>query len=120
MTDSPIACRTRLIRILYAMEQGSGMGLVVCDVQDQALGYGQWLRHQDYAEISDLYIMQTERGKGLGTALIQHLTRSAAGKRSQIQIAVDQDNLSALRLYLALGFRHYTSLHDILYLRLSC
>lgn len=118
--DALIASRKRLIRIVYAMEQGSGLGLMICGVQDHPLGYGQWVRHHDYAEISDVFIMEAQRGKGLGTALLQHLTRSAAVVRSQIQIAVTADNLPALRLYQALGFRHYASMDQVLILRLSC
>jgi ribosomal protein S18 acetylase RimI-like enzyme len=122
--DQPLMrCRITLLRALTAAQHGVGAGLVI-EENGAVVGFGQWVGHADYAEISDVIISRTLRGRGFGTALIQHLTRSAAAYREQIQLAVFADNLRALHLYLALGFQQFASVQlsappqQILYLRL--
>lgn len=84
--------------------QGTGIGVVV--VKDGALiGYGQltmWLR---CGEISDLVVAESWRGQGIGTTLIQYLTRMACSMHAEcVEIGAALDNPGALALYRRLGF----------------
>lgn len=86
-------------------QQGRGLGAVVV-VDDEAQAYGQFTLWPRCGEISDLIVAPPLRGQGIGTALIQYLTRAAHEMHSGcVEIGVAQSNPRALALYRRLGFR---------------
>ncbi len=66
------------------------------------------LTHPEYPDMVDLYIKESERGKGYGTKLIAECERRAKEKGfTEIGLAVNPDlNDSAVMLYKSLGYKH--------------
>ena len=58
--------------------------------------------------IIDFIIAEKMRGKGLGTSLLRALQAVAKKQSLALRLSVDCENLSARRLYLALGFKVVT------------
>ena len=54
--------------------------------------------------IVDLIIAPAERNKGYGKSIIQAIQSYALRKKVTLDLSVDQQNISARKLYLALGF----------------
>jgi ribosomal protein S18 acetylase RimI-like enzyme len=70
------------------------------------VGYGQVMRWIGAAEISELVVVPLHRGKGIGTALIDHLCWVAAGWGERtVEIGAREANVLALNLYERLGFQ---------------
>lgn len=88
---------------------GRGAGVVAC-LEGQIVGFGQVTLWARVAEISDLSVTETQRGRGIGTALIQRLIALGAQRRNLIEIGVAHSNARALALYRRLGFRHARTL----------
>jgi ribosomal protein S18 acetylase RimI-like enzyme len=123
---TPESVHQMLARTASAMQHGRGVGLVAC-LDDQIVGFGQITFWARVAEIGDLVVAAPQRGRGIGTALIQHLIGLGATQRSVIEIGAAGSNPRALALYQRLGFRldrtllldlgqglesvHYLSLH---------
>lgn len=126
---NPVLVEHFIIRIQKLQQQGRGLGIVALHPAAQtAIAYGQVLRLRHTYEISDLIVMPAQRGRGIGTRLIQYLTRTVHGWGGDLlEIGVAANNLGALALYRRLGFRdHRTVLvsgvrgkEEILYLRLQ-
>jgi ribosomal protein S18 acetylase RimI-like enzyme len=95
----------RLKQILHIMDQRRGLGIVVTDAHNTALAYGQIVRWPTAAELSDLVVAEAERGRGIGTAMIQYLVAAAYDLQvARIEIGVALSNARALGLYRRLGF----------------
>jgi len=94
-------------RALKLREQERGLGIVVeGDGQMPLIAYGQLTRWADCAEISDLIVHDSQRSKGIGTAMIQYLiieTRRIGLCCAEIGAA--ESNPRALALYRRLGFQ---------------
>lgn len=93
-------------RILRDQAAGRSIQLVVEMEEEGIIGSGQLVRYSSArAEIADLAVVADWRDRGVGTALIQVLTRiaQASGIR-QLEIGVTDDNQRALALYRRLGF----------------
>ena len=87
------------------MKDERGLGLVLIDEHDRALGYGQFTIWPTCAEISDLVIAEPLRGQGLGTTLIQALVEKASERGAiSFEIGVAANNTQAAQLYKRLGF----------------
>ncbi|HJT98480.1 MAG TPA: GNAT family N-acetyltransferase [Rhodanobacteraceae bacterium] len=54
--------------------------------------------------VMDIALIESERGRGVGTALIEHLMQEAAEAESELTLHVEPNN-PAQRLYARLGFR---------------
>ncbi|MBI5667200.1 MAG: GNAT family N-acetyltransferase [Chloroflexi bacterium] len=94
-----------LSRTIRNAADGRGLGLVVLDDEGEVQGYGQTALWPTCAEISDLVVTEAYRGRGFGTALIQHLAREAARLQAPaIEIGAALSNPRALALYRRLGF----------------
>ena len=64
-----------------------------------------WLMWPSCAEISDMVVVETYRGRGLGTALIQALVRQALKLGAdEAEIGAALNNPRAAALYRRLGF----------------
>lgn len=105
---------------------GRGIGLVVSGQENQVQGYGQMILWPTCAEISDLVVTESCRGRGYGTAIVQSLVRAAIRLGAdEAEIGAALNNPRAVALYRRLGFRdsHTVALtmggEHILYLRLN-
>lgn len=88
----------------YAL-QGRGLGVVVIEADGTLIAYGQLTIWPRCGEISDLYVDDTCRSRGIGTAIIQYLVRACREMHVQlVEIGVARSNPRALALYRRLGF----------------
>lgn len=93
-----------------------GIGAWVDDTR--LIGWGLLTRWRDVGEISDLWVNEGYRNRGIGTQLIYHLADMAKNRRiGTLEIGVDNNNPSARRLYERLGFVFHRQIDAILYLR---
>jgi ribosomal protein S18 acetylase RimI-like enzyme len=106
--------------------QGRGLGIVAVGNAGMIQGYGQFTLWPRCGEISDLIVTPTCRGRGIGTAMIQYLARSAREMSAEcIEIGALTSNTGAIALYRRLGFidSHMQTIANdtdpILYLRIK-
>jgi len=86
-------------------QSGRGTGVAAC-LDGRIVGFGQVTLWARTAEISDLSVTESQRGRGIGTALLKHLIALGAARRSTVEIGVAGSNVRAYALYQRLGFRH--------------
>ncbi len=106
-SERPQAMVYQLIaRAQQIARQGRGLGVVITgQSRDDVRGYGQLTMWSSTAEISDLVIREDDRGKGMGTALIQYLVRASKEMQAGVvEIGVARSNPRAMALYRRLGF----------------
>ncbi len=85
--------------------QGRGLSIVAVGNAGMIHGYGQFTLWPRCGEISDLIVTPDYRGRGIGTAIIQYLTRSAQEMNAEcIEIGAFTSNTGAIALYRRLGF----------------
>jgi len=109
--------------------QGRGLGIVALGEDDTAIiAYGQLTSWPNCGELSDLVVTPAYRGRGLGTTLIQYLTRAAREMHLRcVEIGAVVSNQRALALYRRLGFEDSHTLNfrserdkeDVVVLRLE-
>jgi ribosomal protein S18 acetylase RimI-like enzyme len=87
--------------------QGRGLGIVALGEDGASvIGYGQLTAWPNCGELSDLVVTPAYRGRGLGTTLIQYLTRAAREMHLPcVEIGAVVSNQRALALYRRLGFK---------------
>jgi ribosomal protein S18 acetylase RimI-like enzyme len=62
-----------------------------------------------YAEISEMFVTERSRGRGVGRALMAELERRArAAGASSLNVLTAADNKPALGLYRAMGFEEFS------------
>lgn len=94
-----------VIRAQQRSRQGQGLGVVVVNPHNQAVGYGQITLWPSCAEISDLIVAEKYRRRGFGTAIIQYLARAAFEMHAEaVEIGAALSNPGAVNLYRRLGF----------------
>lgn len=85
--------------------QGRGLSVVAVGNAGMIHGYGQFTLWPRCGEISDLIVAPSYRGRGIGTAMIQYLARSAREMNAEcIEIGAFTSNTGAIALYRRLGF----------------
>jgi ribosomal protein S18 acetylase RimI-like enzyme len=106
--------------------QGRGLSVVAVANGGMIHGYGQFTLWPRCGEISDLIVAPAYRGCGIGTAMIQYLTRSARDMHAEcVEIGAFTSNTGAIALYRRLGFvdSHSQTItsdtEPVLYLRLK-
>lgn len=116
-----------LLRAQRMAQQQYGLGIVALD-ESGVIGYGQCALWPRCAEISDLIVCESKRCGGIGTAMIQYLTRAAREMQAGcVEIGAAVENTRALALYRRLGFKdsHVMKIHvdgaevAVQYLRLA-
>ena len=76
------------------------------------VGSGQLILQREKVEIAELAVYPNFRNRGIGTAMIEILTRIAQGRnKHMLEIGADVENQAALRLYRRLGFGRERWLH---------
>jgi ribosomal protein S18 acetylase RimI-like enzyme len=98
------AAHDKLDWVLRFAQKGRGLAMVATTADEGIVGYGQWLMWRERAEIADLFVKDTWRSRGIGTALITHLRQDALRHTQLVEIGVRADNPRALALYQRLGF----------------
>lgn len=95
-----------VMRARQTASQGRGLGVVALGPEGAITGYGQFTMWPRCGEISDLIVTPHCRGQGIGTALVQYLTRAAREMHAGcIEIGAQESNARALALYRRLGFK---------------
>ena len=101
--DAGRADRDALFREFQAFCLESHDAICVAHLVDQPVGWGARVIQGNY--ISDLWVLQSMRGRGAGSALIARLEadiRKAGYARAELEVV--QDNARALRFYQARGY----------------
>lgn len=113
-------------RARHNASQGRGLSVVAVGNAGMIQGYGQFTLWPRCGEISDLIVTPTCRGRGIGTAMIQYLARSAREMNAEcIEIGAFTSNIAAIALYRRLGFvdSHVQTItsdtEPVLYLRIK-
>lgn len=91
-------------RSLREQARGNRLRLIIAK-DNQIVATGQLLTPSGQAEIADLFVVESHRNQGIGTAMITLLT-VVAGRAgfNNIEIGVVTSNYRALALYEQLGF----------------
>lgn len=103
--ESMAAGRSTLLVALtdtIAVEVAAGRG-VPSGVRPAAVGIAQLL-HEAVPEVRNVGVLESHRGRGIGTALMAEAERLAA-PAGRMRLGVGIDNPSARRLYERLGYR---------------
>lgn len=94
----------KIDRLACDLGHRHGLALVACRA-GELIAYGQVIRWKRGAEIADLFVTESQRGRGIGSHIIRQLRTHAAGWGVQyVEIGVDAANTGARRLYERLGF----------------
>ena len=81
------------------------MGGIGAWLNDDLIGRGLLTIWRDVGEISDLWVDEAYRNRGIGAEIIRELAKVARSRGVHfIEIGVGDDNPSARRLYERLGF----------------
>lgn len=92
-------------KIFIAKEDGVAIGLIACIMFQRAGAPKFTTTCPLIGFISDLVVTESARGKGVGSALIQHAEEYLAKNQCEfIQLEVHASNKSALELYKKLGY----------------
>lgn len=95
--------RLKLIQRAHTKQRGLG-AVVQASASQDIIAYGQIMRLHHCAEISNLFVVASYRGQGIGTALIRYLIAQCPMGCRWIEIGVAHDNHAAYALYRRLGF----------------
>jgi len=77
---------------------------IVFRKDDEIIGFIVMCSEPDYIEIGPIGVIPTQRGKGLGRALILESIRRLSGDKQTIGLSVSTSNTFAYNLYSGLGF----------------
>ncbi|HEV7927059.1 MAG TPA: GNAT family N-acetyltransferase [Verrucomicrobiae bacterium] len=108
-TGWPAAVRETFVRMQFnAQQQGYRAAFpraefAIILLRDQAVGRIVIDRAENEFRLVDIALFPTQRGRGIGTALMQNLQREAASAGKPIRLSVIQGQ-RAFRLYQRLGF----------------
>jgi RimJ/RimL family protein N-acetyltransferase len=84
---------------LIATDRETGAVVGVCSLEQQSI---------DWAWISDLFVVETHRRRGIARALVRNAWLKAFNlpKVVGVSAGTDRDNVASLRLFRDLGYRH--------------
>lgn len=100
-----------LIRQQFLLQQSSYLSsfpaaeIFIINHQSLAVGKVMVDVSSDTIHVVDIALSENARGKGWGSALLRALKKYAEQEGRLVKLAVDQQNIRAKKLYLALGFR---------------
>lgn len=108
--DQPYEWVQKLVaRAQKQSNQRQGLGIVVSVPPAPGIvAYGHITRWTRSAEISDLVVLPSHRGQGIGTSIIQYLVRVAREMTvPRVEIGAALSNPRALNLYRHVGFQDH-------------
>lgn len=120
-TDSDLQALTQIRQNMPAetvlerlkKQAAHGVEYLVFESESKIVGHVvlRWqgkLTHPDYPDMVDLYVQESQRGKGYGTKLIAECERRAKERGfTKMGLAVNPDlNDPAVKLYTTLGYKH--------------
>lgn len=117
-----------ILRALRSSDQRRGLGVVALSAAQKPIAYGQLTLWPRCGELSDLIVAPDYRERGIGTGIIQYLSRTAREMHVNcLEIGAARSNPRAAALYRHLGFEdsHEVLLdlghgqEPVLYLRLE-
>lgn len=82
-----------------------GMAYYLLEIQRKPCGYFAFEKRGDDLFLSKIYVLKSERGKGLGKAAMDYLRQAAARlKCRRISLTVNKDNIRSIAAYKRMGF----------------
>lgn len=86
-------------------------------LNDVDIGFFQINKFERMVNITELHLLESFRGKGIGSSVIKDIIKTALSEDKIIQIGCFKSNERAFKLYCSLGFRltHSTETHFILH-----
>jgi putative acetyltransferase len=80
--------------------------LLVARAGGVAVGCGAWRLQEDgSAEVKSMFVAPAARGRGIGRALLDAIEAAVAGRVTVLLLETGVEQLAAIRLYEAAGFR---------------
>jgi ribosomal protein S18 acetylase RimI-like enzyme len=99
--NQPLSLSTRLFQIVH----DSNYSLIAAELGDALIGKAQIHWQEDKARLTDIGIIPTQQGKGLGTELMSYcINHAISSGKYNLLLDVETNNQNALRLYTNLGF----------------
>lgn len=91
--------KERMKNTYFAMAGELPVGMVVCSFTKE-------VKFRHIAEVFGFYVAAGERGKGIGSALLDHALKLAKGNRQivKVRLYVNERQSAALRMYEKAGF----------------
>lgn len=75
------------------------------EAEGQSIGYLAYEIREDYLFISKIYLLNSERGKGISSQLFDWLESQALAEgKNRLHLHVNRDNLQAIEVYQHKGF----------------
>lgn len=92
----------------YITDTKSQMGNLIALVRDETLlAYGDFWQICDSSDVNNLAVCKNSRGQGLGTSLMKEMINHSKNLgATQITLEVRPSNITAVKLYEKLGFKH--------------
>jgi ribosomal protein S18 acetylase RimI-like enzyme len=87
----------------YALRFPQAVNSIV-ELNDEPIGKLTLNQSEHELHIVDIVLAQKYRNKGYGTSILSAIQLLTKKRRAQLKLAVDQQNIRAKQLYLALGF----------------
>jgi RimJ/RimL family protein N-acetyltransferase len=88
----------------YAQRFPNAVNFVV-EFNDEPIGKITLNQSKHELHIVDIVLAQKVRNKGYGTTILSAIQLLTKKRKTQLKLAVDQQNIRAKKLYLALGFK---------------
>jgi ribosomal protein S18 acetylase RimI-like enzyme len=91
--------RKNMKSVNFAIEGGEPVGMIVC-------AFNREVKFSHIAEIYGFYVKPGHRGKGIGSALLEHVLRLARRNRRiiKVRLYVNSQQRAACRMYEKTGF----------------
>ncbi|NIP67048.1 GNAT family N-acetyltransferase [Candidatus Bathyarchaeota archaeon] len=104
------ACRKRRNELLAAALKNSGYQLLVAELEGEIVGFiDQWIvpdfaHGTELSYIQNLYVTPEQRGKGVGSQLLEEIIRGAENRGvSEVHVVTEFENEPAIQLYRSHG-----------------
>jgi GNAT superfamily N-acetyltransferase len=82
-----------------------GMSYFLLEIERKPCGYFAFEKRGDDLFLSKIYVLKSERGKGLGKAAMDYLRQAADRmKCKRISLTVNKDNSRSIAAYIKMGF----------------
>lgn len=106
----PLNIQNNFLRMAYSDEMMKrrleGSHMFVAEVNDEVVGFANYayVNDQGQSELSAIYLLPKEQGKGIGTALLEEGIHTLQNVK-EIYVNVEKDNGIGVNFYRAKGFQ---------------